>query len=278
MVVEAELAGGKTGKFIIDTGASGGLVLKQDALPAETEITELIAEAHSFEGISVSEGKMEGATGDVSDENFLGIATLPTFIMGDMHLQDVETNVVKTFPDFLEKLDITGIIGLDIMKQADILKVEHPNRDKGRIQFLSSGKNKQENFDHTISLFPAANLLFAKGEIQDAPINFLMDSGARRSIMSTGFANDNQIEYSTTGKAKTMGISGNEVDSKEVSLPNIILGSDEFNDCQVLLSPALEITKSMGLESSGVILGMSFYSRFSTVEIDFLNNELRLKK
>ncbi len=74
-----------------------------------------------------------------------------------------------------------------------------------------------------------------------------------------------------------MGISGKEVDSKEISLPNIFLGADEFKDCQVLLSPGLEITKSMGLESSGVILGMSFYSRFSIVEIDFLNNELRLK-
>ncbi len=58
MVVEAELAGGKPWKFIIDTGASGGLVVKQDAVHAETEIVELKAEARSFEGISVSEGKM----------------------------------------------------------------------------------------------------------------------------------------------------------------------------------------------------------------------------
>ncbi len=95
--------------------------------------------------------------------------------MGDVLFRDEETNVVKTFPDFLEKLDIAGTIGLDILKQADILQGEHPNQDKGIIWFLSSGKNKQENFDHNISLFLAANLLFAKGEIQDVPINSLMD-------------------------------------------------------------------------------------------------------
>jgi|GEM_PF-5023114 len=277
MVVEATLPDGKKGKFILDTGASGGLVIKHSALPDHTEITELKAEAHSFEGISVSEGKMEGATGNVSDENFMGVANLSTFQLGDMLFQNVEMSVMKTFPDFLDKLDIIGIIGQDILKMGKKIQIEHPNENSGMIRFISEDRNKQESYDHSISLFPAAGLLFTKGEIQGVPVNFLLDTGAGRSIMSSGFAEKNNIKFTINGTTGTSGISGKEVKANEINLPQISIGPNEFNDCHFLLSPGLEITKSMGLESSGVILGMSFLNRFSLIEIDFIKSELHLK-
>lgn len=278
IVVEARLPGGKSGKFILDTGASGGIVLKQSALPESTEISELRAVAYSGEGKTEAKGKMQAADGPVEDSNFLGVAGLSSFEMGNIKLSDLTISVLKEFPEFLEKHNIIGIIGINVLKQAEIMRIENINRDKGVVKFMSADNKLTSSYDFCFSLNIASNLLFIKGDIQDIPIDFLVDIGARRSIIPSSLVNDNQLTYSTISDTPVMGLNGEIDDAIKGNFHEVMIDNESFNEVPFIISSNLFATKAMGLEKSGSLLGMSFYSKFSTMEIDFSHNKLYLRR
>ena len=277
IIVEAKLPNGKTGRFILDTGGSGGIVLKQNVLPENTEISELKAVAYSGEGSSEEKGQMIAADGAIGDNNFLGIAKLSSFVLGDIKLSDLNVSVLKEFPEFVEKHNIIGIVGINILKRAEIMRIEHINRDNGVVKFLSLDKNQSGSHDYSFSLNTASNLLFLNGTIQDTPVDFLVDIGARRSIISTGIVQNNNFIYSATDDA-IVGIGGKKTDAVKGNFPEVKIENEKFKNFPFIISANLFATKAMGLEKSGALLGMSFYSNFSTMEIDFVNNKLYLNK
>jgi len=276
IVAEAKLPNGKTGRFIIDTGASGGLVLKESALPENTMVSELTAVSYSGEGSTEKEGQMQTATGTVEDDNFLGVAQLSSFELGDIHLSDLKTSVLKEFPEFLEKHNIIGVIGIDILKQAEIIRIENINEDRGIVKFMSQEKKQSDSFDYHFTLNAAFNLLFIKGTIQEIPIDFLIDIGARRSVIASSLVAANHFEYSTISNSSVVGLNGEKTDAIEGKISNVRLENELFKEVHFLISSNLFVTKTMGLEKSGVLLGMSFFSQFRTLEIDFINSKLYL--
>ncbi len=276
IVVEAMLPGGKSGKFILDTGASGGIVLKQNALPEDTEISALRSIAYSAEGSTEKKGQMQTAEGTVEDDNFLGVAELSSFKFGDINLSDLNVNVLKEFPEFLEKNDIIGIIGIEILKLAEVIRFENINEDKGLVKFMSQGDKQTINFDYHFPLKTAGNLLFVKGSIQNTPMDFLIDIGARRSVIATNIVTDNNLEYSKVSNSGLVGLAGNKTDATEGQFSEIKLENELFENIHLLISSNLFATKAMGLAKTGALLGMSFFSQFKTLEIDFINSELSL--
>ena len=278
IVVEAKLPNGKTGKYIVDTGASGGLVLIQSALPENIEISKLTAIAYSKEGSTEKKGQMQAATGTVEDDNFLGVAQLSSFELGDIILSDLEISVLKEFPEFLEKHNIIGVIGIEILKRAEIIRIENINEDRGIVKFISQEKQHSDSFDYHYTLNTAYNLLFIKGAIQEIPIDFLIDIGARRSVIASSLVANNHFEYSAISNSGVVGISGEKTDAIEGKFSEIRLENELFKEVHFLISSNLFATKTMGLEKSGVLLGMSFFSQFRTLEIDFINSKLYLDK
>jgi hypothetical protein len=276
IVVEAKLPGGKSGKFIIDTGASGGVVLKQSALPESTKVSELKAVAYSEEGKTEMKGKMQAAYGTVEDSNFSGVAQLSSFEMGNIKLSDLKISVLKEFPEFLEKHNIIGIIGIKILKQAEIMRIENIKEDKGVVKFMSSDNNLSSTHDYCFSLNTASNLLFIKGAVQAIPIDFLVDIGARRSVIASSLVNNNHLVYSTVSNTAVMGLSGEIDDVIKGNFLEVMIENELFNEFPFIISSNLFATKAMGLEKSGVLLGMSFYSKFRTMAIDFIHNKLYL--
>ena len=276
IVVEAKLPGGKSGKFILDTGASGGIVLKKSGLPENTEISELKSIAYSGKGKTETKGKMHAADGAVEDSNFLGVAALSSFEMGDIKLSDLTISVLKEFPEFLEKHNIIGIIGINILKQAEIMRVENINEDKGVVKFMSADNIITSSHDFCFSLNIASNLLFIKGAIQAIPIDFLVDIGARRSVIASSLVNNNHLAYSNISNTAVMGLSGETDDAIKANFQEVMIENELFNEFPFIISSNLFATKAMGLEKSGALLGMSFYSKFRTMEIDFSHNKLYL--
>lgn len=276
IVVEAKLPGGRLGKFIIDTGASGGIVLKQNALPVNTEISELKAVSYSEKGQTESQGKMQTVNGTVEDSNFLGVGELLSFEMGNIKLRDLKISVLKELPEFLEKHDIIGIIGIKILKRAEIMRIENINQDKGVVKFMNLDKNISASHDYSFSLNTASNLLFIKGAIQSTPIDFLVDIGARRSVISSSLVDNNHMVYSTLSDTKIMGLNGEIDGAIRGNFQEVMIENELFNEFPFIISSNLFATKAMGLEKSGSLLGMSFYSKFGTMEIDFVNNRLYL--
>ncbi len=277
IVVEAKLPSGKVGKYILDTGASGGLVLIQRALPENIKISKLTSIAYSKEGSTENKGQMLAATGVVEDDNFLGVAQLSSFEMGDIKLVDLEISVLRDFPEFLQKHHIIGVIGIEILKQAEIIRIERINEERGMVKFMNQEDRDINSFDHNFSLNTAYNLLFIKGVIQDVPIDFLIDIGARRSVIASSLVVNNHIEYSTIGNSGVGGLSGEKSDAIEGQISEIKIENDLFKDVPLLIISSLFATKRMGLEKSGILLGMSFFSQFKTMEIDFINKKLYLE-
>ncbi len=278
IVVEAKLPGGKSGKFIVDTGASGGIVLLQSALPKDTEISELKAIAYTGEGQTETKGKMQAAEGNVEDDNFLGIATLQSFEFGNITLGEQQISVLKEFPEFLERNNIIGVIGIKVLKQAEIMRIENINKDKGVVKFMSHDNNSPTSYHYSFSLKNASNLLFIQGVIQDIPIDLLVDIGARRSIIARGLVENNNLTYSTGSNNAIMGLDGKISDAVKGNFSEVMVDNESFNEFPFIISPNLFVTKAMGLEKSGALLGMSFYSKFSTMEIDFTQSKLYLDK
>jgi len=277
IVVEAKFPDGKKGRFILDTGASGNLVIKQKFLPGNIEITKLKSITYSGENSSEKNGKMLGATGSVGDDNFLGVANFQSFLLGDMILTDLKVNVLKELPEFLEKYNIVGIIGIEIMKRAEIIRIENINEEKGFINFVGNENRKPVSFDYSFPLTSAGNLLFTKGTIENTQIDFLIDLGARRSVIGSRLVNDHKFNYKAVGNSETIGLSGDKSNAVEGIFPEVKIENDLFDNVAFLISPDLFITKSVGLEKSGVILGMNFFNKFKSLEIDFINSKLLLK-
>ncbi len=219
---------------------------------------------------------MQTASGTVEDDNFLGIAQLSSFELGDIILSDLEISVLKEFPEFLEKHNIIGVIGIEILKRAEIIRIENINEDRGIVKFISQEKKHSDSFDYHFTLNTAYNLLFIKGAIQEIPIDFLIDIGARRSVIASSLVANNHFEYSAISNSGVVGISGEKTDAIEGKISGIRLENELFKEVPFLISSNLVVTKTMGLEKSGVLLGMSFFSQFRTLEIDFINSKLYL--
>ena len=277
IVVEASLANGKKGMFIVDTGASGGLVLEKSSLPKNTTISELKAVSYSMNSTKESKGQMQGATGSVSDNNFLGVAQIQSFEMGDIKLDKLKANILDQFPNFLIKNNIIGIIGMDILRQAEIMQIENINLGKGNIRFLN--EIEIAPLDQEFNLNTAKNLLFLKGTIQETPIDFLIDIGSRKNLLGNNIIEDNQISYTTINeKAGITGIDGLKTDAIEAQISGLTFQNKSFDSISFVIGSNLAVTKMMGLEKSGAVLGMNFYKQFKTVKIDFINNKLYLNK
>ena len=71
---------------------------------------------YSEEGEKISNAFVSGATGMV--ENIMGKAIIPQMKMGNLIINDINITVLKDFPDKFKEYGISGIIGMDILKQA----------------------------------------------------------------------------------------------------------------------------------------------------------------
>ena len=277
IVVEAELPNGKRGKFILDTGATGSLAVKKDFLPIDTEISELKAIAYSSDKTEESQGKMIGANGTVADENFLGAARIISLKLGNMTFENVKTNVLSKLPEFIERHGIVGIIGIEIMKKSDIIRIENIDENKGEVKFINRESKTSGSSSIHLPLTSAGDLLFIDGDMQNIPVNFLVDLGARKCIIGNDVVEKNHINYEFIRNTNTQGISETKTDAIEGKINNVTIGDKNFGKMDFIISSNLYVTKSFGLGDSGALLGMSFFETFKNLEIDFVTNELKLE-
>jgi hypothetical protein len=278
MVVEGVLADGQPARFIWDTGSTGGLVILEDILPPGSSVTPLKAISYSAEGIREEKGKMQGAAGTVDDSNFLGSTVLPAFTIGSMLFEDIEANVLKSFPDFLSGMGISGIIGMELIKRSGILTITGLNAPEGMIRFQGEEAACADTKGLTLYFQPAGGLLFTEGTINGIKTDFILDTGARKSILNSEFQAAHDLPFNKTGDSQSGGISGKTAASTQASIPEFTVGGKTFHDEPFTIIEDLAVTKSIGLQTSGAILGMSFFSQFKTCCIDFDSGKLFLGK
>ncbi len=266
LLAKGELQDGRSGHFIVDFGASGTVVTK-DFLPAYVDIEEVRGIEFSDRGRREIRGAMSGAGGEVM--GFLGNASPGDLIFGAVRFPGVTVGVIEAMPHFGTR-KIIGILGLDLMKLCDRIAFEYPRSGPGVM--MMGERHTLAETDAPSAEVPfclVAKHIFLDGEVNEVPVSFLFDTGARSSILSASIAEKAGLEEADDGKkGELRGLDDNPVEALTVTADRLRLGEWLRSDVP-FLSADLSIFESIGLRQGGGIIGNDFLDDFSLVEIDF---------
>jgi predicted aspartyl protease len=273
--VKGKLENGSSGYFIVDFGA-GGTVVVRDFLPENTKIQELTGIEYSEKGERTVRGTMGGAGGEV--ENFLGDALLGELYVGEITFPDVKARVVKAFPKFGEK-HVVGILGINLLQRADIVTFDYAKEgylslkpESEKEESHSSGKRVVE-----LPFSIATKHIFIEGRMNNTPVSFIFDTGARGSIIGLASAQEAGLKLDNESKRQFRGLDGNPIDAKTATVEKLHLGNWEFSNIEFYVAD-LSVLQKMGLQKNGGLLGNDFLQKYNKVEVDFPGKMIRLWK
>ena len=273
ILAEGSLSDGRKGWFIVDFGASGTVVTK-NFLPAYIDIEEVKAMEYSDKGKREIKSVMSGAGGDVT--GFLGNASPGDLFIGDVRFPDVTVSVIESMPDFGSR-EIVGILGLDLMKRCDRIAFEYPRSGPG-VMMMGERHTLAETDAPSaeVPFYLVAKHIFLDGEVNEVPVSFLFDTGARNSIISASKADEARLsEVSDGRKGELRGLDDNPVETTAVTADRLRLGEWLHSDVRFLAAD-LSVFESIGLRQGGGIIGNDFLDDYSLVELDFSRGVISL--
>ncbi|MCK4549751.1 MAG: aspartyl protease family protein [Candidatus Krumholzibacteria bacterium] len=275
LLTEGALSDGRKGWFLVDFGASGTLITKE-FLPAYIDIAEVKGLEYSDRGRREIKSVMSGAGGDVT--GFLGSASPGNMIFGDVIFSDVSIKVIEAMPDFGSR-EIVGILGLDLMRLCDRIAFEYPRSGPG-IMMMGERHSLAETDapQAEVPFYLVAKHIFLDGEVNEVPVSFLFDTGARSSILSDSKAKKARLKDSEDGrKGEVRGLDDNPVETRLVIADRLRLGEWLRSDVPFLAAD-LSVFESIGLRQGGGIIGNDFLDDYRLVEIDFSRGVISLWK
>jgi predicted aspartyl protease len=266
------VAGGAPREFIVDF-AAGGTVLDKASLPPDTEIRPLVAIEYSADGPKQTRGQMQGAGGEV--HGFLGRAIVPELTVGDMVFRDVEVSVLSSMPQFGGHAP-SGILGMDLLTRAEVVCVSYAGNERpGHLRLadtshVSAGKSVEIPFNR------AGNHLFVEGRVEQAPVTFVFDTGARRAHIHPAVASAAGLTLRADDNPNgTRGLDGKKMDTRLAASKHLHLGGSAFRDVPFVVAD-LPVFQTIGLGDAAGLLGNTFLDRYSEIEVDFRRGVLRL--
>lgn len=271
MVVPFVLPNGNSHPFVVDMAATATVVDKS-ILPTDATITQLESIAFDGDKERVEHASMQGATGTVAKNVFLGRTELMGLSVGDLKINVLSVNVLTAFPEWLAKSGIKGILGLDVLKMNGSVIFDNIYSELGHVIFGGALNNAQG----ANPMSTANGLYFLHGSTQGKPIQFAIDMGARNTILSEEYVRVNGIKISNEGKSTIRGIDDSKVAVKTGTLKSLTLCSKEFFSVPVRVG-VVDALSAFGLNDVS-LLGMDFFSRFKTIELSFENNTVALIK
>jgi hypothetical protein len=276
LLTEGALSDGRKGWFIVDFGASG-TVLSKEFLPSYVDIEDVKGLEYSDRGRREVKSVMSGAGGDVT--GFLGNASPGDLIFGDVRFSDVTVNVIEEMPDFGTR-KIAGILGFDLMKRCERIAYEYPRSGPG-VMMMGDRHDTAETDAPTagVPFYVVAKHIFLDGEVNEVPVSFLFDTGARSSILSESKAQKARLEEWDSGgkghKGELRGLDDNPIETRAVVADRLRLG-DWLRSDVPFLAADLSVFESIGLRQGGGIIGNDFLDDYRLVEIDFAGGTISL--
>jgi len=158
--------------------------------------------------------------------------------------------------------------------RSGILTISSLNKNEGILEL--GNKNTEGGDVIKIPFTIAGGLLFVDGTVNKKAVQFVLDTGARETILSKSFAEENKLKFDVLSKDKTItGIDGMPAKASIVKVPSFTIGSHVFTSNSTILGDVAAL-QSFGLHKGSAILGMDFFTKFKLVEIDFKNKRLIL--
>jgi hypothetical protein len=273
ILAEGSLPDGRKGWFIVDLGASGTVISKQ-FLPAWVDIEEIKGLEYSEKGRREVKSVMSGAGGEVT--GFLGSARPGDLVFGSVRFPDVTVKVIESVPDFGSR-KMAGILGLDLLKLCDRIAFEYPRSGPGMM--MMGSRHTLAPTDAPSAEVPfslVAKHIFLDGDVNEVPVSFLLDTGARNSIISASIADRARLgDAPRGGKGEVRGLDGNPVATWAVNVERLRLG-DWLRSDVPFLAAGLSVFESIGLRQGGGIIGNDFLDDYTMIEIDFARGVVSL--
>ncbi len=261
---------GSAAFVIVDLGA-GGTVVAKKFLPADVEIAEVVAVEYSEEGARQRAGQMQGAGGEVG--GFLGNARLPDLRVGGIRFEEPVVRVLEELPRFFDR-EVGAILGLDLIRRGGVVALGYGAGGEAYLE-LSSERSRSEGFmELPFSL--AANHIFIDGAINAEPVTFMLDTGARGSIVSASLAERVGLSPVAGRPMQLRGLDGTPMQVRLATADTVRLAQYAFSPVRFHVADLAALT-SMGLsESAGGVIGNDFLQQFERIEVDFERRTVRL--
>ncbi len=273
--VKAKLASGVEGNFIVDIGAVSTVISKK-LLPRDAIIKRSSMVQYSSKGKKFLKYTPGGATGNVT--NVMGNTVLPSFTLGNITLKDLSVTVMPQMPDIF-KQPVDGIIGLDILRRAEILSFHYPTdtHSTPSIHFAHRGSNLPSNTIELPFTFVKSHLV-VDAKVNDSLVHFIMDTGSPGPLLDSDAAQAAGVQLDDTPLPVARGMDGGKVKMSQSKTTTLSLGGSVFSDITYHVSP-LYAFNSMRVNNQNVgLLGNSFFQRFDRMDIDFERRIVRLTK
>ena len=244
-------------RFVLDTGSGISVI-------SETTAQRLKIKP-------VSKGGLARAVGG-SGKFEIVYGFLRTVELGDVRVRNVPVYIRK-FHDDSERVD--GYIGLSLISKF------LTTIDYGKSTFIltKKDKNSTENFEKEAIALPLrlTSSGFLSGEVSlpgiETPLNFIVDTGASISVISSNLANTDQMSrFSIDEKMRVVGAAGITENVNSYMIPKVSFGSHTREGIKAIALDLDIINEASGFEQAG-ILGGNFLKNYR-LTFDFQNSRV----
>ncbi len=265
-IARVKLGSGPEADFIVDVGAVGTVVGKS-YLPAGAEIEKASMVEYSSSGKRLLKYTPGGATGKV--ETVLGYAKLAQLSIGELVFPDVTVDVMEKLPDIFGR-PIAGILGLNILRRAEILSLGYPGEGRtAPLLQLAPGPLGQSKTALQLPFSFAKSAFLVRGEIGGTDIHFLLDTGAPGSILDTSAAKAAHVEIHESAASKGRGLDGKGAQFMRAGATTLTIGGRQFPNLDLSVSELFAFSTMRRSDQHIGLLGNSFFAQFTRMEIDF---------
>jgi predicted aspartyl protease/tetratricopeptide (TPR) repeat protein len=247
---------GEEFRFVLDTGSN------------ITVVSQRTADRLHLRPVARG-GTARGVGGDGKFDIVYGF--LPQISIGDVRVKNVPV-YMRAFPEGVSKYD--GYIGLAVISKF-LTTIDFGNmtltmeRAKSITADVAAVDPQSDEVRSNLRLTPSG---FLSGEVNvpgvDLPLNFIVDTGAELSVISTELAERDIVKtYVREQKMRVIGAAGVTEGVPLFNLPSISVGKHSIEDVRAIALNLNVINENSGFEQSG-ILGGNFLKHYR-LKFDF---------
>ncbi len=240
--------GGKSGSFLLDTGAS------------TTMITTTLSQQLGLKGEPISNQGLDYAVAGDDCPNMNAILHhLPPLVINQVRVEELRglEFLTSVIPE-----DLFGVLGIDFLRNFDV-KLNPKTR---QLQLLHPSPLPPESVADAIPLKSRLGVMLAAVNINGkGPFTFLLDTGADTIFISEQLANQLQLDTATRQEIQVQGFCGLE-DAERSRLEQVsVQGYDQNNlEVVILSSPVLDLLQIDGIIGQSFLNHYQQYWRFSS--------------
>lgn len=270
LFARGRVAGGGSGRFLIDLGASRSVV-SRSVLPPGTEVRPMVGTAYGPEGEESVDGAMGGLGGAV--ESGQGIASLESLSVDGIVFTSPTVHVVESLPPIGGE-PLAGIVGNDMLRRGATTTIVYPTADRPGLLRVGDAvaRDVEPALETPFSL--VGGLITLRTEVDGRPIHFILDSGARQSLLSTAAAMELGLVRAAGASEMFRGLDGAPIEAWPAVLPVVATGSGCIRDLSVYVAD-VPVLDRMGLSASGGLLGQNLREHFAAVVVDWEKSHIR---